>query len=77
MEAKVGQTAKIIEECIKYNSKLILLDATAEYRSLISPYIEHYYLGEIPDNDKQKYNDVKMVSLPPKCFLESDFIAMF
>lgn len=74
---KSWTTAKIIEECIKYNSKLILLDATAEYRSLISPYIEHYYLGEIPDNDKQKYNDVKMVSLPPKCFLESDFIAMF
>ncbi|BCE01677.1 ATP-binding protein [Marinicellulosiphila megalodicopiae] len=71
---KSWTTAKIIEECSKYkNSKVIILDATSEYRSLNSKYTEHYHLGD----PIHKHPKSKEVCIPPTDFVESDFIAMF
>jgi len=70
---KSWTTARIIEECIKYKSKIVLLDATGEYRDFSGDTIENYHLG----TPIKKANNSEECSLPPNCFLESDFIALF
>lgn len=65
--------ARIIEECIQYKAKLILIDATGEYRDFAGNGIVHCHLGE----PVAKARDSKSCSLPPTSFLESDFIALF
>lgn len=70
---KSWTTARVIEECIKHKAKVILLDATGEYRELGGTHVEHWHLGDPP----QKRADSKKSSLPPASFVESDFIAMF
>ncbi|MFH5833850.1 ATP-binding protein [Halalkalibaculum sp. DA3122] len=70
---KSWTTAHIIEECLKFDSKIILLDATGEYRDFSHDSIRHLYLGE-PVN---KADNAIKCSLPPSNFAESDFIAMF
>jgi hypothetical protein len=70
---KSWTTARIIEECLKHRAKLILLDATGEYRGFAGPFVTHLNLaspvvasdGSIP------------CLLPPTSFNESDFVAMF
>lgn len=70
---KSWTTARIIEECLKYKSKIILLDATGEYRGFSGPFVSHFHLG-IPIHTAS----VSLpCSLPPTCFIESDFIALF
>jgi Helicase HerA, central domain/Helicase HerA-like C-terminal len=70
---KSWTTARVIEECIKHKAKIILLDATGEYRGFGGSYVEHYHLGNPPE----KHPASKQSSLPPASFIESDFIAMF
>lgn len=70
---KSWTTARIIEECIKHNAKLILIDATGEYRDFHGDGISHYHLGE----PVEKADDSIASSLPPTSFLESDFVALF
>jgi DNA helicase HerA-like ATPase len=70
---KSWTTARVIEECVKYKAKIILLDATGEYRGFTGSKVEHYHLGDPP----KKSAGSKPSSLPPSSFLESDFIAMF
>lgn len=70
---KSWTTARIIEECIKYKSKIILLDATGEYRGFSGEHVTHFHLGH-PVN---KATGSVPCSLPPTCFVESDFIALF
>jgi hypothetical protein len=70
---KSWTTAKIIQECRKYKSKLILLDATGEYRSLAGNDVLHFHLGS-PINYAQGSKEVK---IPPNNFMESDFVALF
>lgn len=70
---KSWTTAKIIEECIKHKCKIVLLDATGEYRGLESAVIEHFHLGNPPD----RASDSTASSVPPNSFVESDLIAMF
>ncbi len=70
---KSWTTARIIEECLKYKSKIILLDATCEYRGFSGPYVRHFHLG----NPINKARDSQARALPPSCFIESDFIALF
>jgi hypothetical protein len=71
---KSWTTARIIEECATYpNSKLILIDATSEYRSLPASFTEHFHLGK-PIN---KHKDSQEFKIPPTDFDESDFIAIF
>lgn len=70
---KSWTTAKIIEECLKFNSKLILIDATGEYRNFSGKHVVHCHLG---DPLKKAQNSIAS-SLPPTSFIESDFIALF
>lgn len=71
---KSWTTSKIIEECSQYNgAKIIIVDATSEYRSFDSEHIVHYHLGA-PLN---KHKDSSEFRIPPTDFMESDFIAMF
>lgn len=70
---KSWTTARIIEECLKHKTKIILLDATGEYRGFSGPFVDHLHLGS-PVN---KAAASQPCSLPPTCFVESDFIALF
>lgn len=70
---KSWTTARIIEECIKYKTKIILLDATGEYRGFSGVHVGHFHLG----NPVEKAAGSLPRSLPPTCFVESDFIALF
>ncbi|UEC41848.1 MAG: DNA helicase [Methanothrix sp.] len=70
---KSWTTARIIEECIKHKSKIILLDATGEYRSFNGAEVMHCHLGE-PVHKAEKSI---ACSLPPTSFQESDFLALF
>lgn len=70
---KSWTTARIIEECLKFKTKIILLDATGEYRGFSAPYVTHLHLG----NPVNKAVDSLPRALPPTCFVESDFIALF
>lgn len=66
-------TAKILEECLKYNSKIILLDPTGEYAEFSDSSVTNVHLAS-PINIAQ---DSKPISIPPNCFEETDFIALF
>ncbi len=70
---KSWTTARIVEECLKHRAKIILLDATGEYRSLSGQFVTHFHLGR-PVNTA---TGSLARSLPPTCFVESDFIALF
>lgn len=70
---KSWTTARIIEECLKHRTKIILLDATGEYRGFSGPSVDHFHLGS-PIN---LATGSLPCSLPPTCFVESDFIALF
>lgn len=70
---KSWTTARIIEECLKYKSKIILLDATGEYRGFSGEHVTHFHLG----NPVNKAADSHIGSLPPKSFVESDLMALF
>jgi len=70
---KSWTTARIIEECIKHQSKIILLDATGEYRGFSDEHVMHCHLG----NPIKEANKSTACSLPPTSFQESDFIALF
>jgi len=70
---KSWTAARIIEECIKHNAKLILIDATAEYRDFSGEGVTHYHLGE----PVAKADTSIASALPPTSFIESDFVALF
>ncbi len=70
---KSWTTARIIEECIKHNAKLILIDATGEYRGFAGIGVTHCHLGD----PVQKASGSIASLLPPTGFLESDFVALF
>lgn len=70
---KSWTTARIIEECLKHKSKLILLDATSEYRELGGENSMHCHLGSPVNLAKGSI----ACSLPPTAFTESDFVALF
>lgn len=70
---KSWTTARIIEECLKHKAKIILLDATGEYRGFSGPFVSHFHLGSPVNISAASLPR----SLPPTCFVESDFIALF
>jgi hypothetical protein len=70
---KSWTTARIIEECIRYRAKIILLDATGEYRGFSGDSVSHFHLGTPVHIAKGSIAS----SLPPTSFVESDFIALF
>jgi len=70
---KSWTTARVIEECLKHKAKLILIDATGEYRGFSSADVEHCHLGE----PVERANNSISCTLPPTSFVESDFVALF
>ncbi len=70
---KSWTTARIIEECMRYKAKLILIDATGEYRDFTGDGVLHCHLGE----PVKRATGSVSCSLPPTSFLESDFVALF
>lgn len=66
-------TARILEECLKHNSRIILLDPTGEYRGFNSEDIFHVHLGK----PMYEVAGSKECYLPPECFIETDFLALF
>ena len=64
--------SRLIEECIRFSSKLILIDASGEYRDL-SAHTSHVYLG----NPTEEPEASTKCSLPQSSFTESDFLALF
>jgi hypothetical protein len=70
---KSWTTARIIEECLQHRAKLILIDATGEYRGFHGPHVTHCHLG----NPIATAPGSTASSLPPTSFLESDFLALF
>jgi hypothetical protein len=70
---KSWTTARVIEECLKYHSKIILLDATGEYRGFQGEHVQICHLGAPVDTAEGSVE----CSLPPTCFIESDFVALF
>lgn len=70
---KSWTTARIIEECLKYRTKILLIDATGEYREFSGKHISNYHLG----SPVHVATGSAAQSLPPTCFVESDFIALF
>ena len=70
---KSWTTARVIEECLQHNSKIILLDATGEYRDFSGDKVLNCHLGE----PVEKADGSIPCSLPPTGFNESDFIALF
>lgn len=70
---KSWTTAKVIEECARYNSKVIVIDATGEYRSLSGKYTLHHHLGD----PMYRFPDSVEICIPPEDFIESDFLAIF
>ncbi|MCZ8206536.1 ATP-binding protein [Gemmatimonas sp.] len=70
---KSWTTARIIEECLRHRPKIILLDATSEYRDFAGADVEHLHLG----TPVKKGVGSAQATLPPTSFLESDFIALF
>lgn len=70
---KSWTTAKIVEECRRYKAKIILLDATGEYRSISGSDVIHCHLGT-PLH--LAYGSTE-IAIPPTDFTEGDFIALF
>lgn len=66
-------TARILEECLRFNSKIILLDPTGEYSKFEDNSVTNVHLGS-PTNPAESSTAIK---IPPDCFEESDFIALF
>ena len=66
-------TAKILEECRKFSSKIIILDPTGEYKDFIGDDIENVHLSDPISRATGSCG----VSLPAECFQETDFIALF
>ncbi|MBS0654077.1 MAG: ATP-binding protein [Verrucomicrobia bacterium] len=64
--------SRLIEECLRYRSKIILLDATGEYRKFNAG-TKHVHLGS---PTKEPDGSTKC-SLPPTSFNELDFMALF
>ncbi|NWO12002.1 ATP-binding protein [Chromohalobacter salexigens] len=71
---KSWTVAKIIEECAKFKgAKIIIIDATGEFRSLDESYTRHYHLN----TPVLKNPNSIEIAIPPTDFVESDFMAMF
>ena len=70
---KSWTTARIIEECLHHRAKMILLDATGEYRNFAGDGVVHYHLDEPVASAAGSVE----ACLPSTSFSESDFVAMF
>lgn len=65
--------ARIVGECSKYPSKVVLIDATGEYRDFDPSFTTHLHIGEAPEVAETS----EETFLPPTNFVEGDFLAIF
>jgi uncharacterized protein len=70
---KSWTVARLIEESAKHQCKIILLDATGEYRTLPSEICTHVHIGA----PVRMASGSSEASLPATDFQESDFVALF
>ncbi|MCZ4293156.1 ATP-binding protein [Vibrio sinaloensis] len=71
---KSWTTAHLIQECAKFNkAKVVVLDATGEYRNLPNEFTMHKHLGEPLNKNKLS----ESFRIPPTDFEESDFLTLF
>jgi hypothetical protein len=71
---KSWTVARLVEESARHGGKVILLDATGEYRSMGPPdRVVHAHMGD----DLQLAVGSQPCSMPATSFIESDFIALF
>lgn len=70
---KSWTVGRIVEEVMQHRSKVLLLDATSEYRTVASAGARHYHLGAPVHTAIESVR----ISLPANGFQESDFIALF
>ncbi len=70
---KSWTVARLLEEAARHRSKVVLLDATGEYRSFEDRRVVHYHMG----TPVEPASGSKPCSMPPTVFQESDFIALF
>lgn len=70
---KSWTTARLIEETLQLSSKVILLDATGEYRGFAGEAVSHFHFAS-----PVSIADYSMsCCIPPSNFEESDFLALF
>jgi Helicase HerA, central domain/Helicase HerA-like C-terminal len=65
--------SRLMEEAAKYNSKIILLDATGEFHTLTGDSVKHVQIGDgvlVPEGTER-------LSIPSNDFTEQDMFAMF
>lgn len=73
---KSWTTSRIIEACLEYQPKMILIDATGEYRNFRDDEkIAHVHLGSLPTDLIMA--ESKNCSLPSTAFTEADFTSLF
>jgi DNA helicase HerA-like ATPase len=70
---KSNTMAKIIEQCLKLRSKIILLDPSGEYSAINNRYVKHLHLGELDLPASQS----KQVAVPYYHLTESDLMSIF
>ncbi len=70
---KSWTVARIIEQALRFNSKLILLDATGEFWKLSGERVSHVTIGDGPLLPE----DATAVSFPHSDLIESDLFALF
>jgi hypothetical protein len=71
---KSWTVARLLEECSRHNSKIVLVDATGEYRTLAGDHITHCHMGR---HLNEPVGGSRLCSMPPSAFQESDFTALF
>ena len=70
---KSWTVARLLEGCRKYQSRVVLIDATGEYSSMSGEDVVHYHLG----NPVKTAAGSQAMSVPPSSFVEPDFLALF
>lgn len=73
---KSNSLSTILEECLKYKSKMILIDATGEYKSFSGKYVKHVHIGKASEFQPEALNS-KEVAVPYYHLTESDLTGMF
>jgi hypothetical protein len=71
---KSWTVARLVEECAARGGKVLLLDATGEYRTMeANPAVAHVHMGAMTRLAKGSL----ACSMPSNAFIESDFLALF
>jgi uncharacterized protein len=70
---KSWTVARIVQQCLRFNCKVIFLDATGEFHTLQSPHVRHCSLGDGP----LRPETAEYIEYPFSMLLESDLFAIF